>query len=361
MEGKVKNVVISGIQQIGIGVANLQEAWKWYRQFFGVDVKIFEEKAAAKLMLHYTGGEPRNRHAALAINLQGGGGFEIWQYTDRIPVPAKFNISLGDLGIYAAKIKTRDVTTTYHNYRAKGAEIPGGLQKDPEGKYYFFIKDLYNNLFQVVCGKSMFRNEKKLTGATYGAIIGVSNIELARVLYSGILGYDVVVYDKTGVFEDFSVLPGGSEPVRRVLLRHSQSRMGIFSKIFGPSEIELVSTLERIPNRIFQGRFWGDLGFIHLCYDVNGMDTLREQCAASGLPFTVDSQKTQNDDSFDMGEAAGRFAYVEDPDGTLIEFVETHKIPVIKKLGWYINLRKRDPEKALPDWLVKALRFNRVK
>jgi len=34
-----------------------------------------------------------------------------------------------------------------------------------------------------------------------------------------------------------------------------------------------------------------------------------------------------------MGEASGHFAYVEDPDGTLIEFVETHKIPIIKKLG----------------------------
>jgi hypothetical protein len=61
-----------------------------------------------------------------------------------------------------------------------------------------------------------------------------------------------------------------------------------------------------------------------------------------------------------MGEAAGQFSYVEDPDGTLIEFVETHKIPVIKKIGWYINLRKRNPEKALPDWILKALSFNRV-
>ena len=47
------------------------------------------------------------------------------------------------------------------------------------------------------------------------------------------------------------------------------------------------------------------------------------------------------DNSFDMGEAAGRFSYIEDPYGTLIEFVETHKVPIIKKIGWYINLKKR--------------------
>ena len=61
-----------------------------------------------------------------------------------------------------------------------------------------------------------------------------------------------------------------------------------------------------------------------------------------------------------MGEAAGHFAYIEDPDGTLIEFVETHKIPILKKIGWYLNLRNRKRESPLPDWLLKALRFNRV-
>jgi hypothetical protein len=62
-----------------------------------------------------------------------------------------------------------------------------------------------------------------------------------------------------------------------------------------------------------------------------------------------------------MGEAAGHFSYIEDPDGTLIEFVETHKVPVIKKLGWYLNLKKRNPNKALPNWMVSTLSFNRVK
>jgi hypothetical protein len=62
-----------------------------------------------------------------------------------------------------------------------------------------------------------------------------------------------------------------------------------------------------------------------------------------------------------MGEAAGHFTYIEDPDGTLIEFVETHKIPILKKIGWYLNLRKRNPKKALPKWMLSALRFSRVK
>ena len=62
-----------------------------------------------------------------------------------------------------------------------------------------------------------------------------------------------------------------------------------------------------------------------------------------------------------MGDAAGHFSYIEDPDGTLIEFVETHKVPILKKLGVYINLKKRDRETPLPNWIVKSMRIHRVK
>ena len=91
------DLVISGIQQIGIGVPDVQEAWKWYREHFGMDIRIFEDKTVAELMLPYTGGEPRKRHAALALNLQGGGGFEIWQYSERTPQAPAFDIKIGDL------------------------------------------------------------------------------------------------------------------------------------------------------------------------------------------------------------------------------------------------------------------------
>jgi hypothetical protein len=62
-----------------------------------------------------------------------------------------------------------------------------------------------------------------------------------------------------------------------------------------------------------------------------------------------------------MGEASGHISYIEDPDGTLIEFVETHKIPIVKKIGWYLTIGKNNPEKRLPPWLLKMLKFNRVK
>jgi hypothetical protein len=86
------------------------------------------------------------------------------------------------------------------------------------------------------------------------------------------------------------------------------------------------------------------------------MDKLKDQCKKAGFPFTVDSAN-----SFDMGEAAGRFSYIEDPDGTLIEFVETHKIPIMKKIGWYLDLTKRPYGKPLSPFIINMLKLMKVK
>lgn len=352
----MSNYIISGIQQIGIGIPNVQEAFAWYRKNFGMDIKVFEEAATAELMLPYTDNKPQARHAILAANLQGGGGFEIWQYTGRTPQPATFEIQLGDYGFFATKMKSTNVDKAYANFKSKGLNVLSEVLQDPSGRKHFFVKDVYNNVFQVVEYNVVFKEENKSTGGPVGCIIGVSDIEKSRTLYSDVLGYDTVVYDKTGQFDDLQSLSGGNGKFRRVLLKHSEPRKGAFSNLIGPTEMELVVALDRKPQKIYENRLWGDLGFIHLCFDIQGMKELQKKCESKGYPFTVDSS-----DSFDMGAAAGHFSYVEDPDGALIEFVETHKLPVLPKFGISLNLRNRNPEKPLYNWMIKAMKFNRVK
>ncbi|MEM9821931.1 MAG: VOC family protein [Bacteroidota bacterium] len=348
--------IISGIQQIGIGNPDVYACFKWYRQQFGTDIPVFDEAAEAGLMLPYTGGEARQRHAILAINIQGGGGLEIWQYTSRTPEEAQFEVQLGDTGIYAAKFKSKDVVATHRQFQKKGLNLLGGVHKAPNGQDHFYLKDPYGNICEVVPSDNWFRNNSQPCGGVYGCTIGVSDIDKAKTVYANILGYDEVIYDEKGTFEDFQGLPGGQHPFRRVLLGHRQQRKGAFSRLLGKSEIELVQVLDRKPNKIFADRMWGDIGFIHLCFDIQGMAEMKAKCTDLGHPFTVDSS-----DSFDMGEAAGHFSYIEDPDGTLIEFVETHKVPILKKINWYLDLRKRNPQRPLPNWMVRALAFNRVK
>ncbi|MBW6502451.1 MAG: VOC family protein [Bacteroidales bacterium] len=357
----MKDYFISGIQQMGIGVHDVYKSWEYYRKTFGMDCRIFEEEAEASLMLPFTDGKPRKRHAVLALNLQSGGGFEIWQHTGKQPEDPKEDTVVGDLGILFCKMKVKNISEAIAWHRYKGTEVPGDPVEDPSGSASFFIRDPFGNIFQAVEADDWFMDEKKVSGGVYGAIIGVSDIEKSKVVYSDILGYDVTVYDNTGIFPDLAVVPGGDKKCRRVLLKRSLPFSGPFSRVLGNSVIELISASDGPGKRIYEGRIWGDPGFIHLCFDIRGMAGIRSYSESKGFPFLVDSMKSQSGDSFGMGEAAGHFSYLQDPDGTLIEFVEAHKLAILKKFGLYLNLRKRDPHAPLPDWMLRFLKFSRVK
>lgn len=350
-----KNPSIAGIQQIGIGVRDAAAAFDWYRKHFGMDIPIFEEAAEAKYMTRYTGETVHSRHAILALNIRGGGGFEIWQFTSREPSDIGFEPMVGDLGILTARVKSANIEATHRFLTEKGTN-PSEITRDPQGHEHFSVRDPWNNIFQIVESNSWFSRGPLTTGGVAGCMIGVSDMSRSMPFYAEILGYNRIVYDKDGVFEDLAHLPGGDKRVHRILLSHTRPRVGAFSELLGVTEIELIQVHDREPRKLFADRYWGDLGYIHLCFDITNQEAMRKRCKAFGHPYTVDSGST-----FDMGEAAGHFSYIEDPDGTLIEFVETRKIPIMKRFGWYLDLSKRDASKSLPRLMLKALAFGRVK
>ena len=57
--------MICGIQQVGVGVRDVESAWSLYRSWFGVDVPIFQDAGDAPLMTRYTGGQVFARTATL--------------------------------------------------------------------------------------------------------------------------------------------------------------------------------------------------------------------------------------------------------------------------------------------------------
>jgi len=348
----MKEFTISAIQQIGVGTMDFRKSWDWYIGAFGFDVRILEDDTVAERMLPYTGNQAQKRHACIAVNLQGGGGLEIWQYSERKPVPAAFRIAVGDTGVFAAKIKCWDVWC-FHQYLSSRWKKCSSIAKDPSGTPCFYVEDPFGNTFQVIERKDIFIDDRKMCGGIAGALVGVTDMDRSVEFYRDILGYDRTVYDVSGQFDDWSLMPASEEKYRRVLLARSETPAGAFSGLLGTNTIELVQALERKPKKIYEGRFWGDPGFIQICYDVTGMKALGEFCALKGYPFTVDS--CPNGERFDMGEASGHFTYIEDPDGTLIEFVETHRIPVIGKLGLYIDLDRRDRHKQLPKILFRTM------
>lgn len=349
--------VICGIQQVGIGVPDVQEAFRWYIKAFGCDIKILDDDGVAERMLPYTGGKPQPRHAILALNLRGGGGFEIWQPKGRELKYLAEKPRLGDIGIFACKVKSSDIERAYtHIKHTHGARLTGEIEKNPAGKKHFFLYDPYDNLFEVEEDNYVFSNIDKPTGGANGVILGVSNIEKSADFYEKLLGYDTVEYDETGIFDDLKHINGGDKRLRRMMLKRSAPLQGPLCEIMGTAHIELVQSSDIQPVRLYENRWWGDPGFIHLCFDIRNMAGIKKTAEELGHPFVCDSGA-----DFQMGEADGHFTYVEDPDGTLIEFVETFKVPILKKFGIYLHLKNKDDYKPLPRYITKALRFLKVK
>ena len=340
----MENYNISGIQQVGIGVNDLDLAWSWYAKHFGMDLQIFNDEAEAKLMQEFTGNEVHKRRAILAMNLQGGGGFEVWQFTSRKPKTAP-QIEDGDLGITHVHLRTKNAKKAWDYFHSLENVSLTELTKDQLERPTFVLTDPFQNRFKIIEDEYLFMDTGALVGGVMGVTIGVSDLNRSLKLYQDGLKYDQL--------ESRDKCPKGMESA---WLTSTVQRPSAFSDLLGPTGIELVCDTKQKRPHSFEGRYWGDEGFIHVCFDVQKMNLLREKCDEIQHCFKVDSEN-----SFDMGEAAGQFAYVQDNDETLIELVETHKVPIMKKLGWYINLKNKKEQKPLPKLIFHVLNKPREK
>ena len=286
------------------------------------------------------------------MNMQGGGGFELWQFLDRQPC-SNDSTRYGDLGIFAIIIKCPDVQAAY-DYFSVGEHLIVSCMSNHETGPYFWLTDKYGQVFKLVQARDLFANNKRLCAGVCGAVIGVGNMDSSLHFYKELLGLHHEEYNLQ------QSNPGpqtfANEVFHTVLLQKKMSPAGPFSQLLGGIEIELVQAKHYDGQKIYADRYWGDIGFIHLCFDVLDMCSLKVKAQELNYPFTVDSKS-----GFSMEKAGGRFCYVEDPDGTMIELVETYNVPILKKFGWHLNLKNRKHNKPLPSWMIKTMGLNRLK
>jgi catechol 2,3-dioxygenase-like lactoylglutathione lyase family enzyme len=216
--------------------------------------------------------------------------------------------------------------------------------KDPDGQFIIIVED-----------DQLFEPTTHPIGGVGGISIGVSDINTAKAFYA-LLGFDQVLYEATAVFADFASFPGGEQPLTRVILGTKTAAEGPFGAVIGYSTLELIATPNREGQKIFRNRIWGDVGFVHIGLDIFDMKGLAERLAQNNIAFKCDSAS-----ALSMGKTQVHCAYVVDPDGILIELIEVYKIPLIEKWGIFLNVHGKKAGKALPNWLIRLLRFSRIK
>jgi catechol 2,3-dioxygenase-like lactoylglutathione lyase family enzyme len=347
---------INSIQHIGVAVQNMDDSLKFYRAVFGMNIPFFDSVQPAPLMDIYTHNATITKRASMIMNLQGGCAMEVIRPTSFEPKKADFQIQVGDIHIFQVHFKTNDIQAMHEHCKNQDVPALSTLVKNPLNKDVFDLQDLDGNMFRVEESNEKYHDMGHASNGVVGCSIGVKNIEASMKLYADILGYDKIVYDATGTFEDYVHLPGGKGKFRRVRLEQSAPTGGGFAKVIGKTFIELIQALDREPNRIFKGRIWGDSGFVHLGLDVKNMADLGSELDAAGFGFRCDSSN-----ALSMGKTRVHCTYIDDPDGTLIECIEVYKVPIIEKWGIFLNVEKRDPLKPLPNFMLKALRFSKIK
>ena len=337
-----------------MAVSDMNKILPTYRKLFGMDIPFFDSIQAAPLMDVYTHGNTITKRASMIMNLQGGCAMEVIEATSFKGKGNLHTFAWGDLGINSVHMKSRNIEKSFAC--VKDLVPTMSIHISPDQRKGFFINDPDGNLFQFVENSEWYSNNGHHSGGVLGTSIGVRDADESMKLYRDILGFDQIVFDEIGVFADWAELPNGTEKYRRVLLSKSKPTGGGFGKVTGKNYIELVQALDRVPQKIFKGRMWGDYGFVHLGLDVKGMRELEGQMSQKGFPFTCDSQS-----ALSMGNTKVHCVYIDDPDGTLIEMIEVFKVPIVEKWGLYLNVEKRDPMKPLPDFMLRFLRFSRIK
>ena len=325
--------LLYGIQQVGIGVTDVFRAEKWYALILKASIKVIEDHNPATHMAPYMGGKSRNKSAIILLNPNGGGGFELWQHTEHTPQPPNTEIKAGDLGINFISLHSGNLDG-FRNHLAQHLQDYQDISNSE-----LYLIDPFGNQIHVkqtndVAPKVLVTGVKECT-------IGVADLQ------ASIQFYQQFGYSLTEQVDNVDLLEAS--------LFSKDKSSGRFGSFFGNSAITLIQRKDKRGNKIYENRYWGDPGFIHLCFDVYNLKSWVNHLSNKS-PFTILS----NED-FKMGDAQGHWGYLEDPDATLIEMVEAHYIPIIKKLGLIINLKNKSPHKSVPKWLIWAMRLKKAR
>ncbi len=310
--------MISGFQHVGMGVLDMERTYSFYRRFMGFKLKLNDHQRFEKEMEQIIGDLVEMR-ILMAMNVAGGGAIELVQHTStpcREPAePAQW----GDIGVLEVGFKAFMLDELYSDMLAEGIQFltPVRTMELSEGGSvrYAYLRDPDGLLIQLVEEPG---GRRPVVGGVVHAAIGVSDLEAARDFYSRIAGFNQLLHeddDVTGLDE----ITGGKRT--RMAILKQPGGLPANLPVIESGAVKLVQTPDYQGKHIFEGRRWGDLGCMEIALDVTGLREvyggMLEAGAESYCPPT----------RIDMGSGSiGSFAYVNDPDGNILELVDVEKV-----------------------------------
>ncbi len=321
--------MINAIQHIGIGVRNRDRSYDFYKNILDFSVPLSKHRGKCTGMLPVIEND-EERDVTIALNPYGGGLVEIFQYISKKPKePEKIDFSSNGYLFFGLKVKNIEgAVNLISGYR--GAEIVSGpdyftpmksrgwktaIFRDVDGIYGILLEYPESNV-------GYGTGRVKIGGVEYVAI-GVSNIKQSIEFYTKVLEYDKIVYEAEGTFPEWDSIFGKDRKLKRALLTRSRKPEGIFRHFLRGGMIELIEVEGNSGKHLYDGRKWGDIGFMELCFDVTDINETLEEVTKKGAEIIVPPYRQ------DMGmNTYATFSYIKDPDGSMLEFADIHRLPV---------------------------------
>jgi catechol 2,3-dioxygenase-like lactoylglutathione lyase family enzyme len=321
--------MINGIQHIGIGVIDRDQSFAFYNSALGFSVPMSKSTDTCSGMLPVLG-KDETRNVVIALNPHGGGLIEIFQYISRKPIPIPDDIDFTCKGYLFYGLKVRNIDKSIEKIKRGGGTVltssmpftpmqdkrwKTAVFRDPDGIYGILLEYPQSTV-------GYGRGSSRIGGIEYVAV-GVSDIERSMDFYSRVLGYDDVLYTYEGTAPEWTTFYGQSKKLKRALLQRSTEPRGLFRHFLRGGMVELIEVQNSSRRHCFDGRKWGDVGVMELCFDVDDISETLKQIEKMGIPIAVPPH------SQDMGlKTHATFAYIRDPDGSLLEFADIKRLPV---------------------------------
>ena len=330
--------MINGIQHIGIGVRDRDKSYDFYKNAMDFSVPLSKNTGNCTGMLPVIEHD-EERNVVIALNPYGGGLIEIFQYITKKPIaPKEYDFSANGYLFYGLKV--RNIKASMEIVEKYGGEIISESNNTNSDRFipkdfttmknngwktaiFRDIDGIYGILLEYPESNIGYGNGRPRIGGIEYIAIGVSNLENSIDFYKNILGYTKIVYRAEGNFPEWDVLFGKGRKMKRALLMRERKPEGIFKHFLRGGMIELIEVEGNSGKHMYDGRKWGDIGFMELCFDVTDIDKTLKEVTDKGAEIIVPPYRQ------DMGmNTYATFAYVKDPDGSMLEFADVHRLPV---------------------------------
>jgi catechol 2,3-dioxygenase-like lactoylglutathione lyase family enzyme len=319
--------MINALQHVGQGVRNVDKTYDFYKRYLGFKVKLNDVTVASKEMAPVIGSVETMR-MMMAVNAKGGGIIELIEHKTKpitaLPAAGVF----GNYGIVEVGYGACNIDGVVADFQARGLRFLTSVcdlaLRDGRRWRYAYLKDPDGLLLQLTEDSGI--GDSATTPAVYGVThvgIGVSNLARSKDFYKSALGFDRVLYEFEGRMPEMDPVTGGPVRLKMAILERSAPASGPLAGLLRRGIVKLVEVPERKGKHLYTGRCWGDVGCMEVCFDVSDLRATVAAMQEKGLKIYLPPV------DIDMGSGSkGAAAYIQDPDGTTVEFVE------VKSVAW---------------------------